>query len=121
MSGRRELRQAGEPEIGRFSALITDAEAVAQTLPPDSIPGALGQLARLEARLTARMVAAAKGSPEPDRLLSAPQAADLLDLSPDTLYRKARSFPFTILLPGRQVRFSALGIERYIRSKQGRF
>jgi excisionase family DNA binding protein len=120
MSNRHELRQAEETETGRFSVLIADAEVVGQAIPVEAIPEALGQLERAKARLTARLVSSARGSPAPDRLLSVSQAAELLDVSPDTLYRKARCFPFTVLLPGRQVRFSALGIERYIRAKQGR-
>lgn len=122
MSARHGLRQAEASEVGRFLAVIAEAEAVGQALPLQAIPEAIGQLERVRVQLTVRLIcgAAAIDPLTADHLLTAQQAAELLNLSPDTLYRKARSFPFTVLLPGRQVRFSALGIERYIRAKQGR-
>jgi len=55
---------------------------------------------------------------EPDQLLTAEQAAKRLSTSEDFLYR-AKDLPFRVRL-GRRVRFSARGIERYIRLRQGR-
>jgi predicted DNA-binding transcriptional regulator AlpA len=119
MSNRARLRAADETVRSRFSALIADAEALGQDLSADEIPEALGHLERVKSRLLPRL-ALSRSAVEEDRLLSVEPAAELLDMSPDTLYRKAREFPFTVLLPGRQVRFSALGIQRYIRARQGR-
>ncbi len=59
MSTRHELRQAEEAGTGRFSTLITEAEALGQALPVEAIPEALGQLERAKARFTARLVSAA--------------------------------------------------------------
>jgi predicted DNA-binding transcriptional regulator AlpA len=120
MSGRARIRSADETARSRFSALISDVEALGQNLSADEIPEALGQLERVRSRLLPRLALLKSATAEEDRLLKVEAAADLLDMSPDTLYRKAREFPFTVLLPGRQVRFSALGIQRYIRARQGR-
>jgi predicted DNA-binding transcriptional regulator AlpA len=54
-----------------------------------------------------------------DRLLDAGEAAQRLGTSPDWLYRRAARLPFTVRL-GRALRFSAQGIDRYIRQRQGR-
>jgi predicted DNA-binding transcriptional regulator AlpA len=120
MSSRARPRPASETSRSRFSTLIADVEALAQDLSFDEIPEALGQLERVKSRLLPRLALSKSAATEQDRLLKVEAAADLLDMSPDTLYRKAREFPFTVLLPGRQVRFSALGIQRYIRARQGR-
>jgi predicted DNA-binding transcriptional regulator AlpA len=54
-----------------------------------------------------------------DRLLTVAEAAAKLGLSKDHLYRHAAHYPFTVRL-GHALRFSARGIERYIRQRQGR-
>jgi predicted DNA-binding transcriptional regulator AlpA len=122
MSNRARLRPVDETAWSRFSTLIAKAEALGRDLSFDEIPDALGQLERLRSPLLARLTLSISKSAatEEDRLLSVETAAELLDMSPDTLYRKAREFPFTVLLPVRQVRFSALGIQPYIRGRQGR-
>lgn len=58
-------------------------------------------------------------APETDRLLDAREAAARLGMTPDWLYRRAPRLPFTVRL-GRALRFSAAGIDRYIRARQGR-
>ncbi len=55
-----------------------------------------------------------------DRLLDVKEAAALLGTTEDWLYRHARKLPFRMTLGPRQLRFSARGIERYIRNRQGR-
>jgi excisionase family DNA binding protein len=52
----------------------------------------------------------------PDHLLTIEQAAKQLAVSKDFLYRNAKSLPFAIRL-GRSLRFSASGIERYLRQR----
>ncbi len=96
-----------------------------QTLPPDTIPPLMTQLAALQSALAARLLAAStcNGQPEArveDRLLSVPEAAQKLGVSEDWLYRKASKLPFTVRLGPRQLRFSERGIEKYIRQRQGR-
>ena len=67
-------------------------------------------------RLRFRAFAAAQPS---DRLLDVPEAAELLGMAEETLYKKAGTLPFTVR-EGRSLRFSKAGIEKYIRSRQGR-
>jgi predicted DNA-binding transcriptional regulator AlpA len=70
--------------------------------------------------LGALLVAGENGKPpEPDVLLDVETAAKRLATTEDWLYRHARQLPFTVR-QGRSLRFSSAGIERYIRSRQGR-
>ena len=56
--------------------------------------------------------------PMPDTLLNVADAAMRLATTKDWLYRHAHHLPFTIR-NGRQLRFSRLGIDRYIRERSG--
>jgi excisionase family DNA binding protein len=79
---------------------------------------------RCAAVLTALATVAARG-PSPagstveDRLLTVEEAAQKLGTSRDYLYRNAKRLPFTVRLGGR-LRFSAHGVDRFIRSRQAR-
>jgi predicted DNA-binding transcriptional regulator AlpA len=110
-------RPASEPDsLARFQDLVAQAEAVGADLEVDQIPDALGALERVRERLRFRAFAAVQPS---DRLVEIPEAAELLSMSEDTLYKKAATFPFTVR-QGRSLRFSFLGIQKYIRANQGR-
>jgi predicted DNA-binding transcriptional regulator AlpA len=111
------LRRVEETANARFVTLLQEAEKVGADLSYDEIPDALGMLEQVRARLTFRALAGSR--PAVDRLLPVAEAAELLGMAPDTLYRRSTSFPFTVR-DGRRVRFSQLGIERYIRARQGR-
>jgi predicted DNA-binding transcriptional regulator AlpA len=50
-----------------------------------------------------------------DRLIPIAEAALMLGVGRDFLYRRSRSFPFTRRM-GRRLLFSAAGIERHIRA-----
>ena len=102
--------------MARFQDLIAQAEALGADLELDRIPDALGTLERVRERLRFRALSAAQPS---DRLLDVAEAAELLGMSPDTLYRKAATFPFTVRVR-RSLRFSKLGLEKHIRANQGR-
>ncbi len=52
-----------------------------------------------------------------DRLLGAREAAEILSVSPDWLYRYGSRLPFTRKLAPRVLRFSYLGIQKYLASK----
>ncbi len=52
-----------------------------------------------------------------DRLLSTEEASKLLSVSPDWLYRHGSRLPFTRKLAPRVLRFSYLGIQKYLASK----
>ncbi|MBI4489181.1 MAG: helix-turn-helix domain-containing protein [Deltaproteobacteria bacterium] len=51
---------------------------------------------------------------EKDLLLTAHEAAQMLSVSPDWLYRNARKLPFSRKLGPKMLRFSRLGIEKWI-------
>ncbi len=104
---------------------ITDTLARAlEAIPPEELPLLIGELARLQAEASVRLTSGAANrrrdrTPEaPDVLLGVEEAARRLGSSPDYLYR-SKDLPFRERI-GRRVRFSAKGIERYIRQRQGR-
>jgi excisionase family DNA binding protein len=54
-----------------------------------------------------------------DRLLDVDEAANRLGTSADYLYRHSGKLPFTVRI-GSRLRFSARGIDRFIRARQRR-
>ena len=102
---------------------LSALEAALAEVSPQEVPALLGGLERVRAALWARMMSASsdgygRAHAAEDRLLTVEEAAGKLGVSPDWLYR--RRLPFTVRLGPRQLRFSAQGIERYIRQRQGR-
>jgi excisionase family DNA binding protein len=102
-----------------LAALVTDPSRVAH-LEPDAIPAIVGELEVLKAQLWVRLQAPPVGQPgiapaakEPDRLLTAKEAGELLGVGSRWLYRHADDLPFTRRLTGGTVRFSARGLERW--------
>ncbi len=95
----------------------------AQELPPEVARDLLLRLAPLqEALRLGALHADVNGQPEAlaeERLLTVEEAARMLGCSKDHLYRHAAKYPFTVRLDSR-LRFSARGIERFIRQRQGR-
>jgi excisionase family DNA binding protein len=96
----------------------------AKELPPEVAADLLARMAGLQPVLLARALGhqeddqpEARG--EGDRLLTVAEAARKLGVSNDWLYRRAHRLAFTVRL-GRQLRFSAVGIERWTRQRQGR-
>lgn len=120
---RSPARQALEgPQISR---LLAELETALAQVPPEETPTLLGEVERLRARLWGRMMEGAgnpRGSaPEgADRLLTVEDASERLGLSKDWLYRHADKLPFSVRIGPRQLRFSAQGIEKYIRQRAGR-
>ena len=95
-------------------------------LPREVVPDMLCQLGAIQTALTVHWLTASVSQvgamwpePEEDVLLDVDKAAQRLGTSKDWLYRHADKLPFTIRLGARQLRFSARGIERYIRQRQG--
>jgi predicted DNA-binding transcriptional regulator AlpA len=81
----------------------------------------LARVSVVQSALTARAVALALMPAAPtasDALLDINTAAAKLGVSTSYLYRNARTLPFTVRV-GRSIRFSANGIERHIRERQG--
>lgn len=82
-------------------------------IPVEELPRLLGELE--EIRATAMMRLAAPAQPKTaDQLLDVAQAADRLGMSTDYVYRHADELPFT-RRNGRALRFSSLGIDKYLR------
>ena len=52
-----------------------------------------------------------------DRFLDAEEAAKILSVSPDWLYRHAKKLPFTRKLGPKMLRFSNLGIQKYLATR----
>ena len=65
----------------------------------------------------AAALATCNETPAADSLLTVEQAAERLAMKPDYLYRNSDGFPFTVRLTPGQLRFSAAGLERFIRER----
>ena len=85
-------------------------------LPIDEAPALLGELEQVKAAVWLKMTSSAPAAAQHDELLDASVAAPRLNFSKDYLYRNAAKFPFTCR-EGRSLRFSARGIDEYIRAK----
>ena len=53
-----------------------------------------------------------------DRLLDAEEAAKFLSVSEDWLYRHAKKLPFAKKLGPKMLRFSAIGIQKYLATRK---
>ncbi len=101
-----------------FSAMVRDPARV-DAIPVSDIPTLLTQLSALQTAMAARLIAGHDETADSDTMLTVEQAAQRLGVSPDWLYRRTKVLPFVVRL-GRHVRFSAQGIERFLRSRVGR-
>jgi predicted DNA-binding transcriptional regulator AlpA len=81
-----------------------------------SIELALGELLR---RIVREEISALKSEiSSQDRLLDAPEAAKILCVSEDWLYRNGGRLPFTRKVGPKMLRFSWLGIQKYLANKK---
>ena len=71
----------------------------------------------LLAHVIATQVAELLGGPQ-DRLLTVDEAAAILAVTTDWLYRHADDFDFTVRPGPGQLRFSSQGIQEYLRGKR---
>jgi predicted DNA-binding transcriptional regulator AlpA len=60
------------------------------------------------------ITAIVKEMSEQDRLLDAEEAAKVLGVSPEWLYRNAKRLPFSNKLGHKMLRFSCIGIQKYL-------
>ena len=60
----------------------------------------------------------AREASQQDRLLDAEEAARLLSVSEDWLYRHAKKLPFTRKLGPKMLRFSSIGIQKYLATRK---
>lgn len=93
---------------------------VVEQAPAAQCPRLLGELEKLKASLWLRMTTGSQAcsTQGTDRLLTADEVAERLNVTPAFIYKKARQYPFTIR-QGRYVRFSQNGLERYLKQRQG--
>jgi len=90
-----------------------------------ALPSLLAQLTTAAAVVAARLSTIEPQRPESpapsgsDRLLTAKEAALLLNLSTDFLYKHEAAKPFRVRF-GNEVRFSLAGIQRFIERHRGR-
>lgn len=100
--------------LGELARLIEEAM-------PSEYPVLCGELERLKAFLWLKMTYPMRDNQaaQSDRLLTAEQVAERLHISTDYVYRHARQYPFMIR-EGRNVRFSQVGLDRYLKQRQGR-
>ena len=101
-----------------------DAEREILGQPPGSsgLVDAAAELARLlelaRGQLARRTDAPAGVGPEPDRLLTVEESAELLNVKPGWLYRNAGRLPFTRKLSPKMLRFSERGLRRYLATQR---
>jgi excisionase family DNA binding protein len=89
------------------------ALVAARTLPPEELPGLLGELREVEVTALARLTQVQLSAPmDPDELVDVAEAARRLGVSKGYLYRHGE-LPFTRRM-GRKLLFSSAGISRYI-------
>ena len=92
-------------------------------LPAGELPAAFGELRRLEAANWPRLLAEARGRERPgsqaDRLLTCEEAAGVLGATKDWVYRNSGRLPFTVRPGPGLLRFSAAGLQRWMRLQVG--
>jgi predicted DNA-binding transcriptional regulator AlpA len=98
--------------------------ARADEVPQAQIVPVLVQLAAVQCALAARL-AGGEGHEQSnriqeDRLLTVTEAAQKLGVKTDWLYRESGRLPFTVRPSPGRVRFSVLGIERWVSQRRGR-
>jgi predicted DNA-binding transcriptional regulator AlpA len=112
------LRLVDPAEPSAVAVALADLEHALDAAPVESIPEAIGALARLDAMTRLRLVRLAQLAPvqAEERLLNVEQAAARLGMTASALYHRAQDFPFTVR-QGRRLRFSSGGIDTWIRRR----
>jgi predicted DNA-binding transcriptional regulator AlpA len=95
------------PKINHMDQPTPTAKATDSTLLVTMTVGQLRELVREEIQ------AARTTKEEADRLLTAEEAAEMISMSTDWLYRNAKKLPFTRKLGPKVLRFSSQGIQKY--------
>jgi hypothetical protein len=111
-----------------MSTILKDEEAINEAIrqiemamtkaSPDELPELLGELERIRAAAWSRLSTPPREESEADRLLDASEAAAMLGIEVSGLYR--RRWPFRVEVSAGRTRYSLHGIQRFIRSREGR-
>ena len=119
----RPSPQANLTSVPTLNDLVSHPEQ-AKDLPVHVAADLLAQVASLQPLLLSRlyggMSRCLRPTEDEDRLLPVGEAAILLGITKDYLYRHADQFAFTVRPAPRQIRFSKHGIQRYIAQRQAR-
>jgi len=108
--------------LAALRALLADPQRVDQ-IPPEEAATLMANLAAAQWALASRLrlpAAAAPNDPpgEADRLLAPAEAAERLGVTTRWLYRHANQLPFTRRLSRKVLRFSEVGLRRYLDGKR---
>jgi len=109
--------------IPSLAELVAHPERVGE-LAPDQARTLLAQATTVAAMIATRLSSEPQRAESPassgsDQLLTAKEAAVLLNLSTDFLYKSEAAKPFRVRF-GNEVRFSLAGIQRFIERHRGR-
>jgi predicted DNA-binding transcriptional regulator AlpA len=74
--------------------------------------------AQIRDMIREEIISALSRAVQDDRLLDIDEASKLLSVSPDWLYRNAKSLPFTRKLGAKMLRFSFQGIKKWLSTRQ---
>jgi Helix-turn-helix domain len=92
---------------------------------PEVVPAMIAALSARVTAATARLLASGEGQngqakpqSEPDRLLSPEEAAALMGVSPRWLRRRAKALPFARRLSRKALRFSEVGLRRFLAARR---
>ena len=102
-------------------AAFEQIEKIVHTAPVETLASVISQLHALHAIALARLIASSVSAhppapEEPDKLLTAEQAAPLLGITPEQL-RRRRSLHFRRVVGRRTLRFSERAITRWLARK----
>jgi len=105
--------------------LLADLGQALSEVSPQQAAALLGELERLKALLWIRMMHPSPNhrchSPterEADQLLTPEEAGRLLGVTPRWLYRHANRLPFTKRISRKALRFSEVGLQRWLAAKK---
>ena len=101
-----------------LDAALVALEQGVHELEPAEVPGLVTRLGALLALAGARLTVQGAPPAGPDRLVKIGEAAALLGMSTDWLYRNADRLPFTRRTGRRTLRFSERGLTRYLADRE---
>ena len=111
------------PNTPDLARILQDRQLLAD-VPPDIIPDLLAELEKLRAQLWARMLTdqprpreGQDAQPTSDRFLTPEEAARLLGTTVRWLYRHHKHLPFARRLSRRALRFSEIGLRRWLATR----
>jgi predicted DNA-binding transcriptional regulator AlpA len=98
--------------------VVNNEKTMSENNPPMLLGQALLDAIRQAVREAIQGVHVQNGDYIEDRLLDAEEAAKLLCVSEDWLYRNAKKLPFTRKLGPKMLRFSHQGIQKYLSARK---